>query len=121
MITSDAYSTLRKFWDIQDGGDYSQLSELFSDEAVLVDPIYGTFEGRPAIAKFMTKMNEEMAKIGASFRLEAIAGDHNVAWAQWIATTNDGERSGVGVYRVMDGQITYYRDYMNEAVSKPAS
>jgi ketosteroid isomerase-like protein len=41
----DAAETLRRFWEIQDGGDYSRLSELFSDDAVLVDPIFGTFHG----------------------------------------------------------------------------
>lgn len=115
MVVSDAYGTLKRFWELQDGGDYTQVVALFSDDAVLVDPIYGTFEGRTAIAEFMAKMNLETAKAGVSFRLEELAGDHNVAWAQWIATSPKGERSGVGVYRVLDGQITYYRDYMNES------
>lgn len=112
--TDDAAATLRRFWDIQDGGDYSKLSELFSDDAVLVDPVFGTFHGAEAIAAFMTKMNTEMAKAGASFRLVELAGAGDVAWCQWTATTNKGDRTGVGVYRTRDGQITYYRDYMNE-------
>ena len=111
---SDAYDTLRRFWEIQDAGDYSLLAPLFSDDAVLEDPVYGTFTGGEAIATFMTKMNTEMAKLGASFELVELAGGGDVAWAQWSATTSKGDRSGVGVYKVRDGKITYYRDYMNE-------
>ena len=109
----DAAETLRRFWEIQDGGDYSRLSELFSDDAVLVDPIFGTFHGAEAIAGFMTKMNAEMGKAGASFRLVELAGSGDVAWCQWEATTKQGHRTGVGIYRTRDGRITYYRDYVN--------
>lgn len=112
-MAGDAYDTIRRFWEIQDGGDYSKLSELFSDDAELVDPVYGTFSGGEAIAAFMATMNVEMVKAGASFRLVELAGDDETAWAQWQATTNNGERSGVGVYRVRNGKLTYYRDYMN--------
>jgi steroid Delta-isomerase len=109
-----AFETIKEFWRIQDNGDYSLLAGLFADDAVLVDPLYGTFTGGVAIAGFMTKMNEAMAKAGASFRLVELAGDHETAWAQWSATTNKGDRTGVGVYRVRNNKITYYRDYMNE-------
>jgi steroid Delta-isomerase len=112
-MAGDAYDTITRFWEIQDGGDYSKLSELFADDAVLDDPVFGTFTGGPAIAAFMEKMNVEMRARGASFRLVELAGDHEVAWAQWEATTSAGPRSGVGVYRVRDGKLTYYRDYMN--------
>jgi limonene-1,2-epoxide hydrolase len=63
----------------------------------------------------MEKMNDEMAARGASFRLVEAAGDEETAWAQWEATTSAGVRAGVGIYRVRDGRITYYRDYMNGA------
>lgn len=109
-----AYDVLKQFWEIQDDGDYSKVSPLFSDDATLVDPIFGTFVGGDAIAAFMEKMNVEMRKRGASFRLVELAGDDETAWAQWEAVTNAGNRTGVGVYRVRDGRITYYRDYMNE-------
>lgn len=113
-MAGDAHETIRRFWEIQDEGDYSALSALFSDDAVLEDPIFGTFTGGEAIAGFMAKMDTEMAKAGASFRLVELAGDEETAWAQWEATTNAGPRTGVGVYRVANGLITYYRDYMNE-------
>lgn len=112
-MTGNAYDVLKRFWEIQDDGDYSRLSALFTDDAELVDPVYGTFVGGRAIAEFMQKMNVEMRAIGASFRLIELAGDGTVAWAQWEATTDRGTRHGVGVYRVRDGLISYYRDYMN--------
>ncbi len=114
----DAYETIRRFWTIQDGGDYSQLGELFAEDAVLVDPVYGTFTGSEAIVGFMTLMNSEMAKAGASFSLLELAGSGDTAWAQWKAVTNRGDRFGVGIYRVRDGKLTYYRDYMNEPSEK---
>lgn len=110
---SDAAAVLAEFWRVQDAGDYSALAPLFADDAVLEDPVFGTFTGGAAIAEFMQRMNVEMAKVGASFRLVDLAGSGDVAWAQWIAETNDGQRTGVGVYRTRGGKITYYRDYMN--------
>ena len=112
-MAGDAYDTIERFWKVQDDGDYSKLSELFADDAVLVDPVFGTFECAAAIAAFMEKMNVEMRARGASFRLVELAGDDETAWAQWEATTSSGPRTGVGVYRVRDGKLTYYRDYMN--------
>ena len=112
-MSGDAEDTLRRFWAIQDDGDYARLATLFAQDAELVDPVFGTFRGGEAIAGFMARMNDEMRKAGASFRLEELAGDDHTAWAQWTATTSRGPRTGVGVYRVRDGRITYYRDYMD--------
>ena len=114
-MAGDAYDTIKRFWEIQDGGDYAPLAALFADDAQVVDPVYGTFTGGTEIAGFFTKMNVEMGKIGATFRLVDMAGDDETAWAQWEVTTTDGRppRQGVGVYRVSDGRLTYYKDYMN--------
>ena len=110
-----AYETARRFWQIQDDGDYSRLSALFSEDAVLEDPVFGRFSGAEAIAGFMERMNHEMRARGASFRLLELAGDGGTAWARWEATTGAGPRTGVGVYRVRDGRLTYYRDFMDPA------
>ena len=114
----NAEATVRKFWEIQDGGDYTQVVPLFTEDALLEDPVYGTFEGREAIAGFMAKMVEEMGSRKTHFTLEAVAGGDlpngdGVAWAQWIAHTPRGEIQGCGLYRTRNGQLTYYRDYMN--------
>lgn len=113
-MAGDAYDTIKRFWEIQDDGDYAALSPLFADDAELVDPVYGTFTGGDAIAGFMQMMNEEMRKAGATFRLVELAGDDETAWARWEATTNKGKREGVGIYKVQGGKLTYYQDYMNE-------
>ena len=109
----EAKEVIEQFWEIQDEGDYTKVVDLFSEDAVLVDPFFGTFEGKEAIAEFMKKMNEETASSGTSFIAREIAGDNEVAWAQWTAQTPAGELEGCGLYRVRDGLLTYYKDYMN--------
>ena len=111
-----AKEVIEQFWTIQDEGDYTKVVDLFSDDAVLVDPFFGTFNGKPAIAEFMKKMNEETAASGTSFFVREIAGDDEVAWAQWTAKMPSGEIDGCGLYRVEKGLISYYKDYMNAAV-----
>ena len=108
-----AKETIELFWEIQNSGDYRQVVPLFAEDAVLVDPFYGTFEGRDAIAEFMAKMVAVMGESGTRFVLEEVAGDGEVAWAQWVAKTASGDVPGAGLYRVKDGLMTYYKDYMN--------
>jgi len=118
MGVRTAAETIQRFWDIQNSGDYNQVVPLFAEDAVVEDPVYGRFEGRDAIAGFMARMVDEMGGRSIRFRLVELAGDGEVAWAQWVAETPGGEIEGCGLYRVRDGQLTYYRDYMNAA---PAS
>ena len=89
------------------------MVELFAEDAVLEDPFFGTFEGREAIAGFMAKMNVEMKKRETHFEVVEIDGGGEVAWAQWVAVTPRGRIEGCGLYRVRDGLMTYYKDYMN--------
>ena len=112
-MMKDAKEIIETFWRIQDEGDYTKVVDLFADDAVLVDPFFGTFEGRSAIGEFMKKMNEEMGSRETSFVVREIAGDGEVAWAQWTAKTPAGDIEGCGLYRVRDGMMTYYKDYMN--------
>jgi|TARA_X000000368_G_scaffold67298_1_gene48466 steroid delta-isomerase len=113
----EAYDVIKQFWSNQDSGDYTRTAHMFSEDAVFDDPIFGTFNGRSEISQFLEKMNTVVGSINGKFRLEELAGDDHTAWAQWSFTSDDGPREGVGVYRVKDGYITYYRDYMNEAES----
>ena len=108
-----AKETIEEFWRIQDDGDYTQLIQLFTDDAVLVDPFFGEFQGKEAIAGFMAKMNDEMRARNMHFVVREIDGSGEVAWAQWIAKTPDGDVEGCGLYRVRNGMMTYYKDYMN--------
>ncbi|MFT7219694.1 MAG: steroid delta-isomerase [Candidatus Azotimanducaceae bacterium] len=112
-MTMNAQQSIEKFWEIQDKGDYTAVVELFSNDAVLVDPFFGTFEGIDAIRGFMQKMNEEMKNRETDFIVREIAGDGDVAWAQWAARTPAGVIEGCGLYRVRAGKLTYYKDYMN--------
>ena len=114
-MTSSAKQTIERFWDIQNSGDYRQLVPLFAEDAVFVDPVYGQFEGVEAIAGFLGKMVEVMREQETHFEVEEIAGDGEVAWAQWVAVTPAGRVPGCGLYRVREGKLTYYRDYMMTA------
>ena len=89
------------------------MVELFAEDAVLVDPFFGTFEGKEAIGEFMKKMNKEMTSRETSFIAKEIDGGGEVAWAQWTAKTPNGDVEGCGLYRVKNGMMTYYKDYMN--------
>ena len=60
-------------------------------------------------------MNRSVTSINGVFRADKISGNETTAWAQWSFTSDHGYREGVGVYEVVNGQITYYRDYMNES------
>jgi ketosteroid isomerase-like protein len=52
---NNAKEVIEKFWEIQDEGDYTKVIELFSEDAVFEDPIYGTFNGKEEILEFMKK------------------------------------------------------------------
>ena len=111
-MSTDALDTITQFWAVQDRGDYTATAALFAEDALFEDPIYGSFHGRDAIAEFMAKMNAVVGQQGGAFRATHIEGDATTAWAQWEYTSPARSMSGVGVYRVANGQITYYRDYV---------
>lgn len=114
-MSGDAFDTITRFWTTQDAGDYTATVDLFAEDAVFEDPMYGTFRGRAEIGAFMSKMNAAMAERNGSFRAVRISGGERTAWAQWHFTSDAGERDGVGIYEVDGGLITYYRDYMDPA------
>ena len=84
---NSAKEIIETFWRIQDEGDYTKVVDLFAEDAVLVDPFFGTFEGKTAIGEFMKKMNAEMGARQTSFVVREIDGGGDVAWAQWTAKT----------------------------------
>jgi limonene-1,2-epoxide hydrolase len=61
----------------------------------------------------MMKMNQEMQTQQTHFEVSEIEGGGETAWAQWVAVTPQGRVDGCGLYRVKNGEITYYKDYMN--------
>tara|TARA_B100001248_G_scaffold53721_1_gene35308 strand:+ start:695 stop:1054 length:360 start_codon:yes stop_codon:yes gene_type:complete len=108
-----AIDVIKKFWEIQDEGDYTKVIDLFSEDALFEDPVYGNFNGKAEILEFMKKMNKEMSSRNITFRAIRIDGGGDVAWAQWIADTPEGKLEGCGLYKVENGLMTYYKDYMN--------
>lgn len=114
-----AYDTVAEFWRLQDSGDYSETVAIFADDAEFHDPVFGSMSGREAIASFMQKMTNVMHERQITFELLELAGDDETAWARWVAHSKAGDIHGCGLYRVRDGKLTYYRDYMN-ATEKPA-
>ena len=112
-MAGDAYDTIKRFWDVQDRGDYTATAGIFAEDALFEDPIYGTFEGREAIGAFMAKMNQAVGAINGVFTAEQISGDDHTAWAKWVFHSDTGTRYGVGIYEVANGEITYYRDYID--------
>ena len=108
-----AYDLMQEFWRIQDGRDYRAVVALFADDAVFEDPIYGRHEGKPAIDALMAKMSVDMNGQGITFDLVELSGAEVSAWAKWVAHSARGDREGVGIYKVANGKITYYRDYLD--------
>jgi limonene-1,2-epoxide hydrolase len=114
----EAQRVIEEFWRIQDAGDYTKLAPLFAEDALLEDPIWGRYEGREAILGFMTTMVAEMGERKIHFTVDEIYGDDHAVWARWTMHQGDGHspegsRGGVGIYKVADGKMTYYRDYMD--------
>jgi steroid Delta-isomerase len=113
-MAGQAQRVIEEFWRIQDAGDYTKLAPLFAEDAFLEDPIWGQHRGRAAILGFMTKMVEEMAGRKVHFTVDEICGDDHAVWARWTMHMEGApSRGGVGIYKVSDGQLTYYRDYMD--------
>ena len=113
-MSGEAQRVIEEFWRVQDAGDYTKLAPLFAEDALLEDPIWGRYEGREAILGFMTTMVAEMGERKIHFTVDEICGDDNAVWARWTMHAEGAEpRSGVGIYKVAGGQLTYYRDYMD--------
>jgi steroid Delta-isomerase len=108
-----ALDTIRRFWQIQDSGDYTQLSPLFADDAVFTDLIYGVMEGGQAIADYMVLMREKMPAQGITFELVDCAGDTSVGWSQWWCHFPTGSVPGWTLHTIRDGMITLDADYFD--------
>lgn len=114
-MAGQAQDTIERFWQIQDSGEYTRLVELFADDAIVEDPVWGTYRGREAIVGFMTTMVKEMGERKIHFTLDEVYGDDHACWSRWTMHSPAGSRGGCGIYKVTDGKLTYYRDYMDPA------
>lgn len=112
-MPGEAQRVIEQFWAIQNEGDYTKLAPLFAEDALLEDPIWGRYEGREAILDFMTTMVTEMRERKIHFTVDEICGDDSAVWARWTMHSPEGSRGGVGIYKVTNGELSYYRDYMD--------
>ncbi|HJP41070.1 MAG TPA: nuclear transport factor 2 family protein, partial [Dehalococcoidia bacterium] len=99
-----AEDLIRDYWKVCEEGDFTKLTPFFAANAILVDPMYGTFTGRDAIAGFMSQIMSDMAP-GIVFVAEEVAGDENTAWARWKFSTSAGEGTGGSIFRIEGGLI----------------
>ncbi len=112
-MPGQAQQVIEQFWVVQDSGDYARLVDLFAEDAVIEDPVYGIYHGREEIRAFMTKMVEVMGEMKVHFTLDEVCGDEHTAWSRWTMHSPGGTRGGCGIYKVKGGHLTYYRDYMD--------
>ena len=114
-MAGEAQRVIEQFWQIQDSGDYTRLVDLFAEDALVEDPVWGNYRGRDAIMKFMTTMVKEMGERKIHFTIDEIFGDDHAVWSRWTMHSPAGSRGGCGIYKVEGGKLTYYRDYMDPA------
>ena len=112
-MPGQAHDTIAQFWKVQDSGDYTRLVELFAEDAVVEDVVWGTYRGRDEIMRFMSTMVKEMGERKIHFTLDEVFGDDHAAWSRWTMHSPQGSRGGCGIYKVAGGKLTYYRDYMD--------
>jgi hypothetical protein len=77
-----------------------------------MDPTYGTFRGRDAIAGFMDMITEETRRSATTFGLTEYLAGGDCAWSRWIAGNADGQRGGASIYRIRDGLIAFEQDFI---------
>ncbi|MEM8501226.1 MAG: nuclear transport factor 2 family protein [Pseudomonadota bacterium] len=117
---NEARGVIQNFWHVQNNRDYAALVELFTDDAVLQDPIMGIKQGIGEIKAFMETMNVSTKDLGLHFETLEISGDSETAWCRWVAVTQKGRAEGCGIYKTSSGKISYYRDYYDVEEFKKA-
>jgi ketosteroid isomerase-like protein len=102
------------YWAIiEQDQKYSDLSDLYLPESVLIDPIYGPFEGHDAIKAFLEQVTADMSELDITFTVAEVAGEGDIGWSRWSFQLTDGSRKeGVSVYRFKGDKILYQHDYI---------
>jgi SnoaL-like domain len=116
-----ALDVVRRFWQIQDQGRYSELGELFTDDAVFTDVIYGRMDGHDAVVGYLQKMQAEMPARGIRFELADAAGDETVAWSQWWCHLPGGTVPGWTLHTLRGDRFTLDADYFDTVASRELS
>jgi steroid Delta-isomerase len=113
-----AEALVRRFWEIQDSGRYSELGALFGPDSVFTDIVYGRFEGHAAVQGYLDRMQSQMAARSITFELVDCAGDETVAWSQWNCHVPHGTLTGWTLHTLSDGLLTLDADYFDVVEAK---
>ncbi|MDE0364192.1 MAG: nuclear transport factor 2 family protein [Gammaproteobacteria bacterium] len=111
----EAYRVMLEFWDLVESNRFGETRELFADDIVFIDPIWGRYEGREAAGRFMQFFD---GVVDGCCTLDRLVADERTGWGMWTQQGPDGPESWVGVYEVKGGKIVYYRDF-HERVYSP--
>lgn len=117
-VQGRGHDLIRTFWKMQDTRQYGQLAELFTDDGVFTDQVYGRFEGIEAIRNYMKRMDVEMPEGGVTFDLVDCAGDESVGWSQWTCNVPGGSFPGWTLHNVRDGKFTLDSDYFDVVLAR---
>jgi ketosteroid isomerase-like protein len=103
-----------QFWTIEQSRRYSELAAFVSPDVVFFDPMYGRFDGRPAVEALLVKIEASMKDSPTRFELHDTAADDVCGWARWTMHLN-GEHPipGQSLYRFENGLIRFYADYVH--------
>jgi len=116
-----ALDVVRRFWQIQDEGRYADLGELFTDDAVFTDVVYGRMEGHEAVVGYLARMQSEMPARGVRFELVDAAGDETVAWSQWWCHFPTGSVPGWTLHTLRGDRFTLDADYFDTVAARTLS
>ena len=118
--TVDAYIALRA--RIEEGeATWLDLAELFTDDAVYIDPAWGRIQGIEEIRAFLVDSMRGLEDWHFPLRLSAIDGDDVVTvWTQILPGKRDDgrpyEQTGVSILRYAGGgKFSYEEDLLNMA------
>ena len=113
-MSTEREKYIKSYWAIiEKDQNYSALSEFYLPESVLIDPVYGPFEGYDAIEAFLEKVTADMSDLNISFTLAEVAGEGDIGWSRWCFHLPDGSsKEGVSVYRFKGDKILYQHDYI---------
>lgn len=114
QVSTSREQFVSSYWAIiEKEQDYSALSEFYLPESVLIDPVYGPFEGYDAIKAFLEQVTADMQGMGIAFTVAEVAGEGDIGWARWRFQLPDGnKKEGVSVYRFKGDKILYQHDYI---------
>ena len=111
---NDNEQLLKEYWAcIEQQQNYSDILRFFAPNALLVDPIYGPFEGAQNIGEFLQRVTADMGDQNVTFTLVEYAAQGDVGWSRWSFHLPDGsQKDGVSIYRFLDNLIVVQRDFL---------